>query len=235
MFIGHYFAAALVTPLAVSGRAGMTPPLKLWHGFVAVQLVDFIWAIFILTGIEQARIAPGLTQASPLDLHFMPYTHSLLFTLIWAGVGALIFKGVTRSKGAAGALIFGVLVLSHWLADVLVHIPDMTFWPGSDKIGLGLWKTVWISVPLEIFITLGALMFYLKRTVPRTRLAPYWAFLFMSVLVGLQLYANFGPAPASVQEAALSAFAVFTLLAFWASRFERTRLLLISHESSDPS
>ena len=46
--------------------------------FDAAQFVDFLWAIFILTGVEKARIVPGLMAGSPLDLFYMPFTHSLL-------------------------------------------------------------------------------------------------------------------------------------------------------------
>jgi len=155
MFIGHYAAAPI-------GAA--TGKIKLWHGFIAVQLVDFAWAIFILLGIEKARVVPGFTEANPLDLHFTPYTHSLLFSFIWAAIGMIAFKLLTRAKDWTGALIFGTLVLSHWIADVIVHIPDMTLWPGSVKIGFGLWQHVEISFPLEIGLTVLAFAYYLMKT-----------------------------------------------------------------------
>lgn len=214
MFIGHYAAAPIG---AAKGQ------IKLWHGFLAVQLVDFAWAIFILLGVEKARIVPGLTEASPLDLHFMPYTHSLLFTLIWAVLGAVAFKVLTKAQNWTGALIFATLVCSHWLGDVIVHIPDMTWWPGSEKIGFGLWNTVAISLPLELGITGLALAYYLRLTKPVGARARFWMISFIAVLVALQLFSNFGPPPNTIQEAAISAFVAFSVLVFLAARFERTR------------
>lgn len=214
MFIGHYAVAPLG---AASGK------IKLWHGFVAVQLVDFAWAIFILLGIEKARVVPGFTEASPLDLHFMPYTHSLLFSLIWAIIGAVAFKVLTKAKDWTGALIFGALVLSHWFADVIVHVADLPLWPGSSKFGFGLWRDVSLSLTLELIIVLVGMFYYIRNTRPSGPRAQVWIALFLSGLVVLQLYSNFGPAPGSIQEMAISALVGFTILAFLASRFERSR------------
>lgn len=216
MFIGHYAAAPL---------AAATGKIKLWQAFVAVQFVDFIWAVFILIGIEKARIVPGLTQASPLDLHFMPYTHSLLFTLGWAFIAALAFKAFTSAKGWGGAALIAALVLSHWAGDVIVHIPDMTWWPGSDKIGLGLWRTVMVSFPLELVIALGALWIYVAKTKPASPRSKFWTTLLVAFLVILQSISNFGSAPGSVSEAAITALIAFTLIAFAASRYEQTRII----------
>ena len=52
--------------------------------FVAVQAVDVLWAVFILGGVEHARIVPGFTESNALDLYDMPYTHSLIATFVWA-------------------------------------------------------------------------------------------------------------------------------------------------------
>jgi len=216
MFIGHYAAAPI-------GAA--TGKIKLWHGFIAVQLVDFAWAIFILLGIEKARVVPGFTEANPLDLHFTPYTHSLLFSFIWAAIGMIAFKLLTRAKDWTGALIFGALVLSHWIADVIVHIPDMTLWPGSVKIGFGLWQHVEISFPLEIGLTVLAFAYYLMKTQVSGPRAKLWTGLFIGFLILMQVFSNFGPAPNSIQELAISAFVGFSLLAFLAARFERSRVV----------
>ena len=62
MFIGHY-APAFVAP-AAGGQ------IKLWHGFVAVQFIDYVWAVFILTGIEEMRVVPGFTEGSAFDLYW---------------------------------------------------------------------------------------------------------------------------------------------------------------------
>ena len=83
MFVGHYgvsFAAK---------RADRTIPL--WTLFLAVQLLDVIWAPLILLGVEKVRIVPGFTATNPLDLYYMPYTHSLVAALVWSVVGAIAY------------------------------------------------------------------------------------------------------------------------------------------------
>ena len=70
MFVGHY------GPALVGAAAKKTIPL--WVLFLAVQLLDVFWSIFVLLGIEKVRIVPGITVANPLDLYYMPYTHSLV-------------------------------------------------------------------------------------------------------------------------------------------------------------
>jgi hypothetical protein len=70
LFVGHYG----VSFVAKAHRQ----EIPLWLLFLAVQLIDVFWALFVLLGIERVRIVPGYTASSPLDLYYMPYTHSLL-------------------------------------------------------------------------------------------------------------------------------------------------------------
>ena len=69
MFVGHYGVSFAAKP------AGTRVPLWVW--FIAVQWLDVIWSVLVLMGIEKLRIVPGFTQANPLDLYYMPYSHSL--------------------------------------------------------------------------------------------------------------------------------------------------------------
>ena len=82
MFVGHYSVA-----FAATSEKNKIP---LWVLFVAVQLLDFLWAPFVLFGIEKVRIVPGITATSPLDLYYMPYTHSLVGALVWSMLAALV-------------------------------------------------------------------------------------------------------------------------------------------------
>src|SRR5215207_2511463 len=79
MFIGHYAVS-----FAVKAKQKSIP---LWVLFIAVQFLDVFWGVFILTGIEKVRIVPGITATNPLDLYYMPYTHSLVGALVWSAVG----------------------------------------------------------------------------------------------------------------------------------------------------
>lgn len=215
MFIGHF---------ALAPVAAATSKIKLWHAMVAVQFVDFIWAFFIMVGIEKVRIAPDFMAASHVDLHFMPYSHSLMFTLGWAVIAALAFKAFVKPCGWKEPIIIGALVLSHWFSDILVHAPDMTLYPGSEKIGFGLWNYLWLSFGLEIGIISAALIYYLLKTKPKSgKSFPIWC-LYLGFLILLQASVTFGHPPGSPSLLALSALFGFSIIAFGAAIVERTRI-----------
>src|SRR5947207_14898597 len=100
MFVGHYSVA-----FAARTERNKIP---LWVLFVAVQLLDFLWAPFVLLGIEKVRIVPGITATSPLDLYYMPYTHSLIGALVWSGAAFFIYKiGWRNIASSSAALLVG--------------------------------------------------------------------------------------------------------------------------------
>src|SRR5918996_5574702 len=117
MFVGHYgvsFAAKK-----------FEPGISLWLLFVAVQWLDVVWAPLVLLGIESVRIVPGITASNPLDLYYMPYTHSLVAAVLWS-VGAMILCKPLRSVGSwSAAAWIGAAVFSHWILDWVVHRPDL--------------------------------------------------------------------------------------------------------------
>src|SRR5713101_7304105 len=103
MFVGHY---------GVSFAAKKAEPsIPLWVLFLAVQLLDVLWAPFVLMGIENVRIVPGFTASNPLDLYYMPYTHSHVGAIGLAGMaGAVLRRGAAkrsqRSSGGIGGAVF---------------------------------------------------------------------------------------------------------------------------------
>ena len=89
MFIGHY------GPSFLAKRAEHGVPL--WVLFIAVQLLDVFWGVFVLLGIERVRIVPGFTKTNALDLYYMPYTHSLPGAFAWAFLAGIAYLLVTKS------------------------------------------------------------------------------------------------------------------------------------------
>src|SRR5216684_9152620 len=111
MFVGHY---------GVSFAAKKAEPsIPLWVLFIAVQLLDVLWAPFVLMGIEKVRIVPGITATNPLDLYYMPYTHSLVAAIGWSVVAIILYK-VFKPNGWSAASLVGAAVFSHWILDLLV-------------------------------------------------------------------------------------------------------------------
>src|SRR5262245_568509 len=95
MFIGHHgvaFAAKAAAPRASLGLF-----------FLATMWLDLVWPVLLLANIEIVRIVPGLMRMSPFDFVSYPYSHSLLFAVIWALVFNLVYGLVTRDW-QAGAL-----------------------------------------------------------------------------------------------------------------------------------
>ena len=215
MFIGH-FAPAFIAA-AVSPRSP-----KLGVLFVAAQLVDWAFFSFALVGIEAMRIDPAASVMVPFDLYDMPLTHSLAGTLVFAAV----FAGVVTvwQRNADAGLLAGLVVLSHWLLDWLVHVPDLTLAGEPPKYGLGLWDYPWIAIPLELALVGAALTFYIRRT--RGPAGPVAVLL--AVMVVMQAINWFGPHPAAAGLAlylqALAAFGVLTALAYWVSTNRRPKV-----------
>jgi hypothetical protein len=162
MFIGHYgpaFAAKAVVK---------TVPL--WVLFVAAQWVDFLWAAFVLAGVEKVRIVENFIGLSPLDLYYMPFTHGLpsavLLSLFIGGVVGLAFK----ADRVAIVLAVAATAFLHWLADWIVHAPDLPLIFNEMKVGLGLWAYPSVSVPLEIGLLFLGVWLY-DRAAPSPRRA----------------------------------------------------------------
>ena len=90
MFLGHY-------SVAFAGRTERNK-IPLWVLFVAVQLLDLLWAPFVFLGHEKVRIVLGITGTRPLDLYYMPYTHSLIGALVWSALAAFVYKLAPRGE-----------------------------------------------------------------------------------------------------------------------------------------
>lgn len=215
MFAGHYSTAL------AARRIG--PPVPLWHLFIAVQLVDFVWAIFIMTGVEYVSIEPGFMQASMLNLYHMPYTHSLLAGVLWS-VGAGLAYGFVRSgeKRWQAAGIIALAVASHWVLDLIVHAPDLEVYPGGPKIGLGLWQSLLWSQLLEIGLVLVGLALYLSATKPKSAAGKWSPFALVGLMLLMQLINHLPvetpPTSFILGVTALFAYSVLTLLAYFADR-----------------
>ena len=200
MFVGHYgvsFAAK---------KADDSIPL--WVLFLAVQWLDAIWAPLVLLGIEKVRIVPGYTATNPLDLYYMPYTHSLVAALVWSIAAAGAYHLLRRANPRTSLLV-GLAVLSHWILDFVVHRPDLPLFDNSAKVGLGLWNHPAIAFGLEAALLLGGIAAFLRaRPTRRTAII-----VFGVVMLGIQAYVFFGPPPASPAAAASTALAAYGIFA----------------------
>ena len=207
MFVGHYgvsFAAQR-----------MNRQVPLWVLFIAVQLLDVFWAPFVLLGIEKVRIVPGITASNPLDLYYMPYTHSLVAAMAWSAAAFVVYRLWRRSRSLA-ALLVGAAVFSHWILDFLVHRPDLPLYDNAAKVGLGLWNMPVIAFGLEAaFLFGGMTLFFRGRRGPKTGMV-----IFGVVMLAIQATVFFGPPPPSDTAAAAMAFFAYVVFAVFVARWE---------------
>src|SRR5262245_3717619 len=123
MFVGHYavgFASQRLAP--------RTPLVWL---IAAPLLLDLLWPVFLVLGVESVRIVPGYTRVVPLDLHDYPYSHSLAGGVLWSLLFAGLYLALPRHRDdRRGALVLGLAAFSHWILDWLTHYPDIPLWPG---------------------------------------------------------------------------------------------------------
>lgn len=216
MFVGHYgpsFAAK-----------AFKPKIPLWLLFLAVQLVDVFWSIFVILGIEKVRIVPGITATNPLDLYYMPYTHSLLASLLWAIATALVYRAIFRRDSWAAAAVVGAAVFSHWILDFLVHRPDLPLYDNTAKVGLGLWNYPVLALALEIACLFGGMYLYLRTTRAIGWGGRFGMIIFGCVMVAVQSLVFFGPPPASARAAAVTALVSYTVFAGVAYWLEKKRI-----------
>ena len=209
MLFGHYSAAFLAK--------AAEPRLPLWSLAIAVQFVDVLWAGCLLLGIEHMRIDPALAS-NPLDLYDMPYTHSLVGVFGWAALaGAAAFAW---QRSAHAALVVGAAVASHWLADWLVHRPDLLLWSGSAKHGLALWNLPLVALALELGLLVASAGVWL-RTRGVTGGERRRALRFVGVLCAAQVGFTLVPPPFGPAGIACVALVLFATVAWGAWRVER--------------
>ncbi len=213
MFIGHYGPSFAIKAIR--------PAIPIWLLFIAVQLVDIAWAILVFLGIEKVRIVPGITASNPLDLYYMPYTHSLVGAGLWAAAAIVLCKPLRGVRNWSAAAWMGAAVFSHWLLDWLVHRPDLPLYDDTMKVGLGIWNYPAIALALEALLLFGGMIMYLRRTQAINAIGRLGPPVFGILMLAIQGYIFFGPPPASPGAAAITAllsYFVFAVVAHWLDR-----------------
>jgi len=213
MFIGNFalgFAAKKVAPKPSLGTL-----------FLAAQFIDLLWPLLLLLGLERVLIEPGNTVVTPLNFTHYPISHGFLSVIIWGAIiGGFYF---ILKKDKKSAFWLGILVVSHWILDLLTHRPDLLLMPGSDlKVGLGLWNSLFGTILVEGGLFIFAIYYYLKVTKAKNKTG-LWAFWALVVFLLLIYVSNlFGPPPPEVEPIAYIGFAQWLLIA-WGYWIDRNR------------
>jgi hypothetical protein len=216
MFVGH-----LAVGLALKKAE---PKLNLGVLFLAVMLLDFLLGVFVLLGLEQVHVPADYARLHYLTFTF-PYSHGLLASLVWSALASLLTWVLTKRHpwGESAALIVGFAVFSHFLCDVIEHIPEMPIiGESSPKLGLGLWNQMGAAMALEVGMIIVGLALYLTAAPKVRRGAKYGLVALMAVFSVMNVVGQLGASVAPERSALVGQWLtvpwVVAALACWLDR-----------------
>ena len=116
---------------------------------LSVQLVEMLWVVFNLLGIEVTTTEPQVRALNDIHLAYMPYSHSIAATVflafaVWVVVSQFL-------KKPAWGLALAAAVSSHIILDLATHVHDIALAPGIDspKFGSGLYGVPLLALVVE--------------------------------------------------------------------------------------
>lgn len=214
MFIGHAgvgFASKAAVPRASLG----------WL-LAAPFLLDFLWPVFLLLGIEKATIERGPTPFLAFSFDSYPWSHSLAMAIVWGLLYGALAHFFTKSAFVGWVAALGVV--SHWICDAIVHRPDLPLWPGSSIfVGMGLWNSVPGTLAVEVPMFGTGVWLYTRATRPRDGVGRWSLAALVALLLVLYTGAALGPPPPSVQAVAIGSLALL-LIVPWTIWIDRHRV-----------
>jgi len=190
MFVGHLALALAAKRVDSETSLG-------WF-VAAVILLDLVWPIFVLAGVERVSIIPGATEFTPLLFVSYPWSHSLAMSIVWGVLLAILARSTGHTDRTSW--LIAALVVSHWVLDVVTHAPDMPLWRGeSPKLGLGLWKSIAATYLVEGTMWILAIALYLWPRKAKRLTGPiaFWTFVGLTTLVWA--CGPWSPTPSSIR------------------------------------
>jgi hypothetical protein len=199
------------------------PNASLGWLLVAPVFVDILFSVFVLLGIERARIVPGITEAMPLDLQYIGVSHSLVAVLGWAIAFSALY--LMRHGDRRAAIVLGLGVFSHFVLDWISHGPDMPILPEGPRLGLGLWNYPIAAMLVELGMLAAGVALYLHTTRARRARNTLAIVAVAAVLLAINVAAYFGPPPPSIEAMAVSNLVLMGVLALlaWLDRGRELR------------
>ena len=213
MFIGHFGVGF--------GLKRWAPQTSVAWLIAAAIWADILWTVFLLLGWEHARVAVGDTRFTPIDLYDYPWSHSLLFMVLWGITLGIVYRAFRDY--VAGAVAIGVGVVSHWVLDWVTHRPDMPLYPNGPRYGVGLWNSIPGTLTVEMLIFVVGLWLYVRSTRGRDRVGRYGFWAYVAALLILYVGDRFSEPPKNIREDAISGIVAMVVLVAWPWWFDRHR------------
>ncbi|KAF0110554.1 MAG: hypothetical protein FD163_1134 [Hyphomonadaceae bacterium] len=212
MFIGHYCAA-----FAARAHAPDAPKLGLL--FLAAQAVDIGFFTLLAGGIERVSHDENIRGIMPIILEYMPFTHSLVATSIWAAGAFFLTKNLVFKGQAKPALIFAIVVASHWFLDLPVHRADLPIWGNEMKQGFGLWNFPIVAMIFELSLLWASIYYYIiKRGM--AQISRPWFIGLLTFLLLAQAINWFSPSASNVLQLSIMGIAAYLVAAYLALKSE---------------
>jgi len=205
MFIGHFGVAFAAKKISKRGSLGTY--------IIAAQFLDLLWPMLLIRDIEHVTIEPGNTEFTPLNFVYYPYSHSLVFAIIWSVAFSLFYFLLTKDKKTS--VLIAVLVISHWILDWVTHRPDPPLSPWTDlKFGLGLWNNKMATLVVEVIMFIGGAWLYISATSAKNVTGQLSLWVFILFLLGIYFMNAFGHPPDSVHSIAILGLSQLLLVAW---------------------
>lgn len=208
MGIGHA-AVAL-------GAARAAPRTNVGLLIFAAFLADFLLGIFAFFGLEQVHVPPDYASRHYLTFTF-PYSHGLLPLLFWGVLLGALLCWTDRQDRTRAFVVIAALVLSHFLLDGLVHVPELPIaGPNSFKVGLSLWNHMPLELGLETAMAIAGLAIYWKLA--GNSVGRRWGvaifIVLLTALTWTQLWSVTPPAPSQLVPSWIIAPLVFAAIPY---------------------
>ncbi len=158
MFVGHLGAGLAVKAVEPRWNLGLL--------FAAALFADLLLWTLVLAGVESVG-APVQSEGARILTFAFPYSHGALASAGWTLAAAMlgwISAGPATPRRARLACAIAIAVASHFLLDLVVHVPDLPVAGGdSAKLGLGLWRTMPVALAIELALAAAALVVCMRR------------------------------------------------------------------------
>lgn len=138
-------------------------------------------------------------------------------------------------KNYKAAVLLGLCVVSHWLLDLVVHIPDLPLYPGNSiLLGLGLWKFKLVELLVEFASFTAGIGFYLTSTTAKNKTGLYATWSLIIFLMVIHLMNTFGAAPPYMKAVAWAGQLqwLFIIWAYWSDRNRKVKDEEVHYETN---
>jgi hypothetical protein len=102
-----------------------------------------------------------------------------------------------------------------------MHQPDLPLWPGSEvKLGLGAWRSIPLTIAIELAVFVPGLVVYLRTTRAKDRIGGWGLGVMVAVLLGVFLGGFTGAPPPNEQAVAMGALGLWLFVpwGWWVDR-----------------